>query len=61
MAPPATAQPQALAGLGAEQGADHGKQVTAVAGGDPSNGVAGLVVGVGDALEHGVQRGERRS
>ncbi len=55
MAPPASLQAQAPARLGAEQGPDHGDQVGRPGARHPGDGVAGLLVGVGDALQHAVQ------
>ena len=59
MARPAALQAQALARLRAEQRPDDGQQVAAAAGGHAGDGIAGLLVGIGDPLEHGFQRGKR--
>ena len=55
MGGPAALHPQGLAGLGAQQRADDGEQVAGPVGGDPGDGVAGLLVGVRDPLQDRVQ------
>ena len=57
-APPA-AQPQRLAGLGAQQRPDHGDQVTPAAGIDLRDGVAVVFVGIGDPFQRRLQSGQR--
>ncbi len=60
-APPA-GQPQALPGLRAEQRADHGEQVVAAPrGGHPGDGVARLLVHIGQPLQHRFQDVRRRA
>jgi hypothetical protein len=60
MALPHALHAQALAGLGAEEGADDGEQVAATpARGDAGDRVAGLLVGVGDALKDRLQCRQR--
>jgi hypothetical protein len=60
MARPPALQPQALAGLRPKQRTDHGQQVAGPPGSYPGHGVARLLVGVGDPLQHPIQRGRRR-
>jgi hypothetical protein len=55
MAGPPSPQAQALTGLGSQQRTDHGQQVTGTSGRHASDGVAGLLVGVGDPLQHRFQ------
>jgi hypothetical protein len=57
--PPAP-QAQALPRLCPKQRPDHGQQVTGPVGGHPGHGVARLLVGVGDPLQHRVQGRRRR-
>jgi hypothetical protein len=60
VAGPAALQAQALPGLGPKQRPDHGQQVAGPVGGHPGHCVAGLLVGVGDPLQHRVQDRRRR-
>jgi hypothetical protein len=60
MAGPAAPQPQALPGLGPQQRTDHRQQIGGPVGGHPGHGVAGLLVGVGDPLQHRLQGGRCR-
>jgi hypothetical protein len=60
MARPPAPQAQALPGLGPKQRPDHRQQVTGPVGGHPGHGVARLLVGVGDPLQHRVQGRRRR-
>jgi hypothetical protein len=55
MAGPPAPQAQALPGLRSQQRTDHGQQITGTSGRHASDGVAGLLVGVGDPLQHRVQ------
>ena len=56
----AAPQPQALPGLGPQQRANHRQQIAASVGGHPGYRAAGVLVGVGDPLQHRVQDGWRR-
>jgi hypothetical protein len=56
MAFPAAPQTQAFPGLRPKQRPDHRHKVSRPPRGHPGDGVAGLLVGVGDAFKHRVQR-----
>src|SRR5690606_37909814 len=56
---PAAGEPERLAHLGAEQGADDGEEFGRAAGGHAGDGVAAVLVGVGDAFEDGFEVGSR--